>query len=207
MSDLDPGIDIFLQPGDYWFGGADTRIRTLLGSCVAITLWNAKQRLGAMCHIMLPQRAPTKIQDGLDGRYADEAVALMLKDIKRAGCRPHDFEAKLFGGGSMLSLSAIDGILPERNIEAAKKLIHHTGWSLTAEHTGGWGSRQVRFDIATGDVWIRFTPIPGTSPSSERIDKPLSQSSQPLAQSSQPLSQNSQPLSLSSEKNKRYSYE
>ena len=186
MSDLEPVIDIFLQPGDCWFGGADTRIRTLLGSCVAITLWNPKQKLGAMCHIMLPQRAPTKKQEGLDGRYADEAVALMLKDIKRAGCRPIDFEAKLFGGGSMLSLSAIDGILPERNIEIAKKLIHDAGWSLMAEHTGGKGSRQIRFDIATGDVWIRFTPVPVAPVSSVRIDPPLS---------------------LSREDNKRYSYE
>ena len=168
MSAPEPGIDIFLQPGDYWFGGADTRIRTLLGSCVAITLWNPKKKLGAMCLIMLPQRATAKMQDGLDGRYADEAVALMLKDIKRAGCRPHDFEAKLFGGGSMLSTPAREGILPDRNIDAAKKLIRHAGWSLTAEHTGGRGSRQVRFDIATGDVWMRFTPMPGV-----KIDQPL----------------------------------
>lgn len=159
MTDLDSAIDIFLQPGDYWFGGADTRIRTLLGSCVAITLWNPKQKLGSMCHIMLPHRSPAKKRDALDGRYADEAVALMLKDIRNAGCHPHDFEAKLFGGGSMLASSAIDGVLPGRNIEAAKQLIQHTGWTLMAEHTGGRGSRQVRFDIATGDVWMRFTPV------------------------------------------------
>ena len=188
MSDVAPGIDIFLQPGDYWFGGADTRIRTLLGSCVAITLWNPKKKLGAMCHIMLPQRMSANAQDGLDGRYADEAVELMLKDIKRAGCRPHDFEAKLFGGGYMLSSPTIEGILPERNIEAAKKLIHRAGWSLMAEHTGGRGSRQVRFDIATGDVCMRFSPVPGV-----KIDQPLSVSSLPLP--------------LSRKNNKRYSYE
>lgn len=163
MTDFDPGIDIFLQPGDYWFGGADTRIRTLLGSCVAITLWNSKQKLGAMCHIMLPHRGSTKNQNTLDGRYADEAVALMLKDIKRAGCHPSDFEAKLFGGGSMMPSAAIGAILPERNIEAARQLILQAGWNLLAEHTGGRGSRQVRFDIATGEVWLRFTPLPGDS--------------------------------------------
>jgi len=168
MTDLDPGIDIFLQPGDYWFGGADTRIRTLLGSCVAITLWNSKRKLGAMCHIMLPHRSSTKNQNPLDGRYADEAVALMLKDIKRAGCRPSDFEAKLFGGGSMMSSAAIGAILPERNIEAAKQLIRQAGWKVQAEHTGGRGSRQVRFDIATGEVWMRFTPL---TPDIQIIDK------------------------------------
>lgn len=161
MNSVDAGIDIFLQPGDYWFGGADTCIRTLLGSCVAITLWNAKRKLGAMCHIMLPHRVSLKEQGALDGRYADEAVALMLKDIRQAGCRPIDFEAKLFGGGSMLPTHGIGEILPDRNIEAAKQLIQQAGWVLQAEHTGGRGSRQLRFDIATGEVWMRFTPLPG----------------------------------------------
>lgn len=161
MTKFDPGIDIFLQPGDYWFGGADTRIRTLLGSCVAITLWNAKKKLGAMCHIMLPHRGAPNDQGVLDGRYADEAVALMLKDIKRAGCSPADFEAKLFGGGSMISSPPIGMMLPERNVQAAKRLIQQTGWSLQAEHTGGRGSRQVRFNIATGEVWMRFAPLAG----------------------------------------------
>lgn len=168
MTVPDPGIDIFLQPGDYWFGGADTRIRTLLGSCVAITLWNPRRKLGAMCHIMLPHRGSPKKQDLLDGRYADEAVALMLKDIKRAGCRPTDFEAKLFGGGSMMSSPAIGVLLPERNILAARQLILQSGWNLLAEHTGGRGSRQLRFDIATGEAWMRFTPL---TPDIQVIDR------------------------------------
>src|SRR5690606_3278041 len=101
-------------------------------SCVAITLWNAKRKLGAMCHIMLPQRVSATDQGTLDGRYADEAIALMLNDIRRAGCRPTDFEAKLFGGGSMLSSPRIGEILPDRNIAAAKQLIQQTGWTLLA---------------------------------------------------------------------------
>lgn len=169
MTHFDPGIDIFLQPGDYWFGGADTRIRTLLGSCVAITLWNAKRKLGAMCHIMLPDRGSEKNAEPLNGRYAAEAVALMLKDIKHAGCRPADFEAKLFGGGSMLPSKTIGMLLPERNIEAARQLIRQTGWNLIAEHIGGQGHRQLRFDIATGDVWMRFTPLPGASQIKNKI--------------------------------------
>ncbi len=40
-------IDVFLQPGEHFVGDADCRIRTLLGSCVSITLWHATRRLGA----------------------------------------------------------------------------------------------------------------------------------------------------------------
>jgi chemotaxis protein CheD len=158
MTRNDTGIDIFIQPGEYWFDGAGTRIRTLLGSCVAITLWNPQRRVGAMCHIMLPQRGSAAATSGADGRYADEAVTLMLRDIKRAGCRPSEFEAKLFGGGSMMNATGNGTLLPERNIETARQLIHQMRWPLVAEHTGGRGHRQLCFEIDTGDVWVRFTP-------------------------------------------------
>ena len=43
-------IEIFLQPGELWFGDEQTRIRTILGSCVAVTLWHPGRRIGGMCH-------------------------------------------------------------------------------------------------------------------------------------------------------------
>ncbi|MBL8511280.1 MAG: chemotaxis protein CheD, partial [Betaproteobacteria bacterium] len=56
MSDTSFVMDIFLQPGEFYFGDADTRIRTLLGSCVSITMWHPTRRIGGMCHYMLPTR-------------------------------------------------------------------------------------------------------------------------------------------------------
>ena len=43
-------VDVFLQPGDIHFGGADTRIRTVLGTCVAISLWHPVRQIGGMSH-------------------------------------------------------------------------------------------------------------------------------------------------------------
>ncbi|MDO8775427.1 MAG: chemotaxis protein CheD, partial [Burkholderiaceae bacterium] len=80
-------VDIFLQPGEVYFGGRDTRIRTLLGSCVAITMWHPGMLAGGMCHYMLPG-APTGRRGALDGRYADEAMELMLCEICNAYTSP-----------------------------------------------------------------------------------------------------------------------
>ena len=49
-------LEIFLQPGEFYFGEGKTRIRTLLGSCVAITLWHPRLHIGGMSHYMLPSR-------------------------------------------------------------------------------------------------------------------------------------------------------
>jgi len=56
MADPDGILEIFLGPGDLFFGDRDTRIRTLLGSCVAVTLWHPRAKLGGMCHFVVPTR-------------------------------------------------------------------------------------------------------------------------------------------------------
>jgi chemotaxis protein CheD len=58
ISPLNP-LDIFLRPGDCYFGGQNTSIRTVLGSCVSMTFWHPQLRVGGMCHYMLPKRNRT----------------------------------------------------------------------------------------------------------------------------------------------------
>ena len=45
-----------LMPGDFVFGNSELKLKTLLGSCVAITLWHPDKKIGGMCHYMLPGR-------------------------------------------------------------------------------------------------------------------------------------------------------
>lgn len=163
--------ELYLQPGHTWFGGGTTRVRTILGSCVAITLWHPIQRLGGICHFMLPGRlgAGTGV---LDGRYATDAMRLLLHEITASGYRPDEFEAKLFGAGRMFpsspsSGSAWDGMsVQERNVDIARQLVARHGVRVIAEHLGGHGHRQVLFDLASGNAWLKHTPlqVPGEPP-------------------------------------------
>src|ERR1700754_4837785 len=93
-------IDIFLQPGEYFVGDGSYRLRTLLGSCVSITLWHPGKRYGAMSHFVLATRAVAR-GDALDARYGDEALQLMVRELTAAGVSVEECEAKLFGGGDM----------------------------------------------------------------------------------------------------------
>ena len=118
MTPINPAaIDIFLQPGDVYFGDRGTRLRTVLGSCVSITFWHPRLLLGGMCHYMLPERAGAA-DDRRDGRYADEALDLLIEEMLAAGTQPRDYEAKIFGGGRMFSFAAGRGALDigNRNI-------------------------------------------------------------------------------------------
>ena len=167
-------MDIFLQPGELFVADAHFQIRTILGSCVSITLWHPRLRVGGMSHFLLPTR--TSMTDGaaLDGRYGDEALQLMFQDLKAAGAHPAQCEAKIFGGGNMFPgnqharKQETTGLtVGKRNGEAARTLLHANGIAVVAEHLYGIGHRQIIFDVSKGDVWSKQVRPPRPDISAE----------------------------------------
>ncbi len=162
MTPIDPApIDIFIQPGEVYFGERGMRLRTVLGSCVSITFWHPHRLLGGMCHYMLPERG-TAAGAGPDGRYADEALGLLFGAMRDAGTRPDEYQAKLFGGGRMFAFDAGRGVpdIGRRNVEAGRRLLRRHGLEPAGGHLAGSGHRSIVFDLASGDVWVRHMPEP-----------------------------------------------
>lgn len=163
-------VEIFLQPGDFYFGDQYTRIRTLLGSCVSITMWHPLKLIGGMCHFMLPYR-PGKPNTQLDGRYADEAVLMFFREAVRYNTHPAEYVIKVFGGGRMFPTiqsinpcengrscsEVIDSCqnISCRNSARSIALLQHAGLSIDSHDLGGTVSRYIVFDIWDGNVWMR----------------------------------------------------
>lgn len=149
--------EVFLQPGEFYFGGPSTRIRTLLGSCVAITMWHPVHMIGGMCHYMLPNRQ--KPGTPLDGKYADEAMALFLLEAALHHTQLEEYQVKLFGGGTMFPGYSEKINIAHSNINAARMLITQHHLRLSAEDLGRNGHRYVIFDISNGHVWVRHQDL------------------------------------------------
>ncbi len=161
--------DVLLQMGQFHFAAGPGRVRTVLGSCVAITMWRPEGMLGGMCHYMLPAGLREKEDARPPGLYAEKAIELFVKSIHKAGTRPHDYIVKLFGGGRMfseLSATSCGGIcspsrrctcndVPCRNVLAGREMLAAYGFTIAAEHVGGQGSRDLILDLENGDVWLR----------------------------------------------------
>lgn len=151
-------MDIFLQPGDFYFGDRNTRIRTLLGSCVAITIWHPKLHIGGMCHYMLPRRPSHKTTSDLDGRYAEDVMQMFMQELKKSKTKPSEYTAKLFGGGNMftqINKSTSHTSISKQNIDFGRTVMAQYGFSVHAEDMGGAGHRNIIFDLWSGDVWVR----------------------------------------------------
>jgi chemotaxis protein CheD len=116
MDEPDEITEVVLGPGDLHFGDRNTRIRTLLGSCVAVTLWHPGAHIGGMCHCMMPTRRGRVPHGELSGRYADEAMELLMDELRDANTSPRDYQVKMFGGGNQFAgASGID--VAARNVD------------------------------------------------------------------------------------------
>ncbi|MBS4097238.1 MAG: chemotaxis protein CheD [Sulfuricella sp.] len=166
-------IEIFLQPGDFYFGDRNTHIRTLLGSCISITLWHPQLLIGGMCHFMVPSRGKQPDTVPLDGHYADEALELFRREIRAAGTLSAEYEVKLFGGSNMFTDSGrhfcpnkncLDPFTNScrdvscRNQRSARLLVERHGFTVKAERLGGTKPHNVLFDLWSGNVWIKRPP-------------------------------------------------
>jgi chemotaxis protein CheD len=84
-------------PGEYFVHDEDLLITTTLGSCIAACLWDRDRRIGGMNHFMLPEGS------GDSGRYGSYAMELLINEMMKRGASRLSMEAKVFGGGAVIS--------------------------------------------------------------------------------------------------------
>ncbi|MEO8057821.1 MAG: chemoreceptor glutamine deamidase CheD [Burkholderiales bacterium] len=84
-------------PGEYFVYNEDILIMTTLGSCIAACLWDRQAKIGGMNHFMLPEGA------GESGRYGSFAMELLINEMIKLGATRSSMEAKVFGGGQVIS--------------------------------------------------------------------------------------------------------
>ncbi|WP_199052048.1 chemotaxis protein CheD [Aquitalea sp. ASV15] len=154
-----PRKEVFLHPGEWIFAGREHVISTLLGSCVSIVLWHPQLQVGGMCHYLLARRSE-RCGGELSGRYGDEAMLLLLREVLATGRPLQEFRVKLIGGAAILAtLEGEHGSndVAARNADMARLLARQLGLTVQAEDLGGASPRMVMFDVQSGDVWVRLS--------------------------------------------------
>ena len=145
----------YLLPGQWYVGQKGELVRTLLGSCVSITLWHPVRKIGGMCHFLLPERLRAS-SAVLDGRYGDEAVDLLVREIQKTGVKPEEIDAQLYGGADTMPEEANVMVnVGERNVEKAWGLIDQHRFQLMSVDVGGTDPRSISLDLITGAVALR----------------------------------------------------
>lgn len=105
-----------ILPGEYFVHHEDILIMTTLGSCIAACLWDRNARVGGMNHFMLPEGGSGPGANNDSGRYGSYAMELLINEMMKRGASRGSMEAKVFGGGQVISgMSSLN--VGERNTE------------------------------------------------------------------------------------------
>ena len=93
-------------PGEFFVADEDLLVMTTLGSCIAACLWDREKRVGGMNHFLLPDmgQGSAGADSGRDsGRYGSFAMDLLIGELVKRGATRSTLEAKVFGGGAVIS--------------------------------------------------------------------------------------------------------
>ena len=142
--------------GDMKLGRQEGTIITYaLGSCIGIALYDPMIKLGALVHIMLPERVNS---DANIFKYADTGVRETLRKLYAYGAVKHRLTAKIAGGAKMFDMkgkSTAMGNIGERNAQMVKRVLMQEGIRIVKEDTGANYARTMSIDLASGMVLVK----------------------------------------------------
>lgn len=133
--------------------GPGQQLRTLLGSCLGLALYDRQHKVGGLAHIVLP-RSPDPVAQK-PGKFVDTALPeLMARMQQLVGSRLR-LSAKIAGGASMFSTTVANNI-GLQNIEACELLLNRYKIPLLAKHCGGQQGRRMTLHTMTGLVLVEI---------------------------------------------------
>jgi chemotaxis protein CheD len=146
----------YLLPGAIFADRRPHIVDTVLGSCVAVVLWDSALHFGGINHFMLPN---TKNEGNSSSKYGDVAIQSLLKRMLQLGSRKYDLKAKVFGGSVSDRANGIFQI-GQRNTEFAFGALKIEGIPVVSQSVGGGPGRKIIFYSQTGDVLVKFMKSP-----------------------------------------------
>ena len=129
-------------------------LRTILGSCVGICIYEKVAKIGAMAHILLPDDSG---KSGNREKFADTAVPYMIELLTKDGGKIPNMSAKIAGGASMFNFAASFalGNIGDKNIEMTLKMLQKFNIPVLEQDVGGNLGRVIDFNLSDGSLRIK----------------------------------------------------
>jgi chemotaxis protein CheD len=143
----------FLYPSTLFASKEPYVVKTILGSCVAICLWDPENRIGGINHYMLPN---WNGNDLASPKYGNIAIDKLLERMVQLGARRENLKAKIFGGGELIESGPNGTLIGERNIRVARMILEEKKIPVVASSTGGRKGRKILFFTDSGEVRHKF---------------------------------------------------
>ncbi|MCB5187964.1 chemoreceptor glutamine deamidase CheD [Methylobacillus caricis] len=145
-----------ILPGEYYTTNKDILIVTVLGSCVSACIRDKISGIGGMNHFMLPEGSGADANSPVSesARYGTYAMEVLINQLLKSGARRENLEAKIFGGGNVLSgFTSIN--IGEKNAAFVRKYLRNENIRVVGEDLNDIYPRKVYFFPRTGRVLVK----------------------------------------------------
>jgi chemotaxis receptor (MCP) glutamine deamidase CheD len=129
-------------------------VKTLLGSCISVCLFDPMASVGGMNHFMLPDGGGDSDPSELT-RFGVHAMDVLIGAMIKLGGDRRRFVAKFFGGAHVLDVQESASSVPQQNIAFIRRFLAEEGFAILAEDVGGYHPRHVRFYTSTGRALVK----------------------------------------------------
>lgn len=140
-----------LKPGYIFFSADPTMILSVLGTSVAVTLFDKERKVGGMNHFVYPwldnEIQPTAL-------YARPAVMQLLRMFHNSGASIDRIEAHVIGGATPPDAEGEEAEIGRHNVDAALRMLEHYGIPVSGQEVGGRHGRKVLFNTESGEPVI-----------------------------------------------------
>lgn len=144
-------VDVFLAPGKLTVHTIPVNVKTIVGSCVAVCLYDPVGRLGGVNHYLLARPAPG---DEPDNRFGSVATERLIHLVCRSGSRIESLRASVIGGGRPVD-SLRSSLIGEQNAAVALAVLAQAGIRIVKRELGGDYGRKLLFNTGTGELIVR----------------------------------------------------
>ena len=147
-----------LHAGHVFVSSEGQSVVIILGSCVAVCMWDPSQGIGGATHYMLP----TWDQKGMPSpRYGNVAISILLRKLLEAGAVRGQLRAKIFGGGCLFDSMREPNAnreqhLGSRNVDIALEMLSKAQIPVVSAEVGGDRGQRIVFRADTGHSLRNF---------------------------------------------------
>lgn len=139
---------------------SDDRRSTLvtysLGSCIGVSIWDPKVRVGGMLHYMLPDSSISADKARRNpAMFADTGIPSLFRAAYELGADKKRLIVKVAGGSQLLDDKGLFNI-GKRNYMMLRKIFWKNGVLIDKEDVGGSVSRTLRLEVNTGFLTVRI---------------------------------------------------
>jgi chemotaxis protein methyltransferase CheR len=140
--------------GDVFASARPACVTTLLGSCVAVCLFDPAARVGGMNHFLLPDGVGA-LGGGDATRFGVHAMELLLDAILTRGGERSRLQAKIFGGARVPHVAGNALDIGAKNVQFVEEYLAAESIPIVNRSLGGDSGRLVRFLTHTGKAFVK----------------------------------------------------